>query len=50
MIFKGILYNIQNSKGKWVKELSIKNRQVVKEVFTRYKCYIIKVKIKFKKR
>jgi hypothetical protein len=50
MIFKGILCNIQDSKGKWVEELDIKDRQVVKEVFTRYKCYIIKAKIKFEKR
>ena len=34
--FKGILYNITDSKGKLVKALGIKNGQVIKEVFTRY--------------
>jgi hypothetical protein len=50
MIFKGILCNIQDSKGKWVEELGIEDGQIVKEVFTGYKCYMMKAKIKFKKR
>jgi hypothetical protein len=50
MTFKGILYNIQDNKGKWVKELSTENRQVIKKILARYKCYIIKAKIKFEKR
>ena len=36
MIFKSILYNITDSEGKLVKALSIKNRQVLKKVFTGY--------------
>jgi len=42
IIFEGILYNIKNSKKKLVKKLSIENGQVIKEVFIKYKCYIIK--------
>ena len=43
MTFKGRLYNIKDSKGKLVKALGIKNRQVIREVFTKYKYYIIRV-------
>jgi len=48
--FKGRLCNIKDGKGKVVKELGIEDRQVIKEVLTRYKCYIIRAWIKFKKR
>jgi len=43
IIFKGRLYFIKDSKIKIIKVLNIKDRQVIKEVFIKYKYYIIKV-------
>jgi len=50
MTFKGGLYNIKDGKGKLVKALGIKDRQVIREVLTRYKYYIIRARIKLEKR
>ena len=50
MTFKGISYNIKDNKGKLVEKLGIEDRQVIKEVLAGYKYYIIRAKIKFKKR
>ena len=48
--FKGILCNIKDGKGKLVKKLGTEDRQVIREVLTRYKYYIIRAQIKFKKK
>jgi hypothetical protein len=50
MIFKGRLYNITDGEGNLVEKLGIEDGQVTKEVLTRYKYYIIRAQIKFKKR
>ena len=50
MIFKGILCIIKNGEGKLVEELGIEDRQVTRGVFTGYKCYIMRARIKLKKR
>jgi len=50
IIFKGGLCNIKDGKGKLVKALGIENRQVIREVFVKYKCYIIRAWIKLEKR
>ena len=48
--FKGILYNIKNGEGKLVKALGTENGQVTREVLAGYKYYIIRARIKLKKR
>ena len=50
MTFKGILCIIKDGKGKLVKELGTEDRQVIRGVLTRYKCYVIRVQIKLEKR
>ena len=50
MIFKGRLYNIVDGERKLVKKLGIEDGQVIREVFTRYKCYIIRAWVKLKRR
>jgi hypothetical protein len=50
MTFKSRLCNIVDGKGNLVKKLSTEDGQVMREVLTRYKCYIIRTQIKFKKR